>query len=196
MMVMRIVPVFLAMVFLAGCAGYRPAAGARETMKEPLHADTGIGVTVWKIPLFGVGGWGFSPLGYYGGLPVIQYNYNYQAVPPIVPQGGVPAHPPGPLAPVGYNAIYPPRPFDDPTLVIFKNASERATLTVSVDEREPITLAPGQATANMNFDVGDHQARVRGGVPTTLGPRQISEKLFQLRIDPRGRAQIIYLSEY
>lgn len=196
MMVMRIVPVFLAMVFLAGCAGYRPAAGARETMKEPLHTEAGIGITIWKVPVIGLGGWGFSS-GYYGGLPVITHNYNYQAVPPIVPQGGVPAHPPGgPPAPVGYSAIYPPRPFDDPTLVIFRNASDRATLAVAVDERAPITLAPGQVTANLNLDVGDHQARVRGEVLTALGPRQIPEKVFQLRIDPRGRAQIIYLSEY
>lgn len=192
---MRVAPVFLAMVFLAGCAGYRPAAGARETMKEPLHADAGIGVTVWKIPLIGVGGWGLSSFGHYGGLPVIEYKYNYQAVPPIVPQGGVPAHPPGPPAPLGYSA-YPARPFDDPTLVIFRNASDRATLMVTVDGREPITLAPGQVTTNLNLDIGDHQARVRGEVPTILGLRPIPERVFQLRIDPRGRAQIIYLSEY
>lgn len=195
MMITRIF-FLLAAFAVASCAGYRPAAGVRETIKEPLHAESGIGVTIWKVPVVGVGGWGLSSFGHYGGLPVIQYNYNYQAVPPVVPQGEVPAHPPGPPSPVGHQVIYPPRPFDDPTLVIFKNVSERATLTVSVDEREPITIAPGQATANMNFDVGDHQARVRGGVPTTLGLRQIPEKVFQLRIDPRGRAQIIYLSEY
>lgn len=193
---MRGLPVLAVTVLLAGCAWYRPAAGVRETIQQPLHTETGAGITVWKIPIIGIGGWGFPWWYSYGGLPVIEYNYNYQAVPPVVPQGGVPAQPPGAPASVSYQNIYSSRPFDDPTLVILRNGSDRARLTVTIDDGEPIVLAPGQITTNLNLDIGDHQAKVRGEVPTTLGSRPIPERIFPLRIDPRGRSQIIYLSEF
>lgn len=188
---MRVVPIFLATAFLAGCAGYRPAAGARETMKEPLHTEAGIGVTVWKVPVIGVGGWGFG--GYsLGGPPVVVNRYDYPSIPPRT-SGGMPVEPPPPLM---YQTVYPPAPFEDPTLVVMKNTSYRAILWWSIDGGKETILLPGQITADIRVDVGDHTIRYRGEVLTGLGPRQIPERVFPLRIDPRGRAQFIHLSEY
>ncbi len=183
-------------VFLVGCAGYRPAAGVRETIQQPLHAETGMGITVWKIPIIGIGGWGFPWWYSYGGLPVIEYNYNYQAVPPMVPQGGVPAQPPGPPQSVSYRTVYKSAPFDDPTLAVFLNTSHRATRVVTIDDREPIVLEPGRVTANIRLPLGDHQVMVRGTIPTYFGPAEIPEKVFSLRVEALGRPHIIHLSEY
>lgn len=127
------------------------------------------------------------------------YQYSYQAVPPTE-QAGIPVKPPGPPQPVSYETMFPQRPFDDPTLVIFVNGSDRATLRLTVNEqkeRREIVLRPGEVTANIHLDVGDHQVRVRGEVPTAFGPRATREQVITIRVDPgRGRAQIIYLREF
>lgn len=177
---------------LAGCAVW---PGAGETAKTPLHAESGIGVTVGKVPVLGVGVWGSQS----SSPGIVIHQYSYQASPTPTTPSGIPAQPPGPPQPVPYETVYqptfPPGAFDDPTLVVFQNASERATLTVAVSGQAPITLAPGQSTASLHLDMGEHGVVITGTVPTGLGPRALPKQERMIRIDPRGRAQIIPLRE-
>ena len=54
----------MTLLMMSGCAGLR------QTAKEPVHAETGAGITVWKIPVLGFDEWGN-----YGG-----------EIPPPIPQ--------------------------------------------------------------------------------------------------------------
>ncbi|MBI2055479.1 MAG: hypothetical protein HYT42_01160 [Candidatus Sungbacteria bacterium] len=182
----------IAGLFLGGCAGFRSTEGAKATLKEPLHAPAGVAVTIWKIPIAGVGLWGL--LGSDPPPPLEIHQYNYQAAPPQ-PQAGVPIQPPSPPQPVPYQTVYPASPFNDPTLVIFTNASDRATFEVSIDGGAAIVLAPRTVSANINLDVGDHTVRVRGTIPTHFGPRPVPEYTRVIRVEARGGYQSIVLSE-
>ncbi len=172
----------------AGCA----TAGDKPPAITP-HAEAGVGITVWKIPVAGFGLW--FPPGYgAAGSQVVIHQYSYQAVPPTT-QAGIPVEPPGPPTPVPYQTVYQAAPFDDPTLVIFQNGSDRVTFRIQVDDREPITLGPRQVSANLHLDMGDHQVKVSGTLPTFFGSKDIPERKVPLRIDSRGRSQIIHLAE-
>lgn len=105
------------------------------------------------------------------------HRYSYQAMPPAT-AGGIPAQPPGPptpvavlplspTAPAAAQTVYPAAPFGDPTVVIFRNESERATLSISVDSRPPMILLPATISTNINLGPGEHTVRWRGVVPTT-----------------------------
>src|SRR3989338_1202528 len=104
-------------VLLGFMSSFFGCAGIRQTAKEPVHAESGGGITVWKIPLVGFGEWG----NYGGQAPqIIVHKYDYHAKPPALSPGTTPL----PSAPflADYQTIYDSS-FDDPSLVIFKNDS-------------------------------------------------------------------------
>ncbi len=212
------VPIVITLValILTGCATASQPPPGKSPGLTP-HAEAGVGLTLWKIPVAGIGFW--FPPGIAGGLPVVIHQYTYQAMPPKA-QYGVPAQPPGPPAPVAppegekqpeqpvtvpappppviYRTVYPPAPFDDPTLIVFRNVSERAIFQVSVDGGKSwLELPPGQATPDIHLGPGDHRVRVRGKVGTVHhGWLDIPERIVPLRVEARGRAQIIHLHEF
>lgn len=204
----------LSTFLLVGCAVYRPVTPPKtdQPSVSPL-AEAGVGVTIWKVPVVGIGAWGM------GAAPVaIVYQYNYQAVPkPTV--SGIPVDPPGPPQPVvpptgeqlkeqppaatptaalpppvPLQTVYPSAPFDDPSLVIFQNASDRKTFLVSIDGKPEFKLEPRRITPNLYLNEGDHQVRIRGHVSSAqFGPLAIPERLFPLRIQAEGSWQLIVL---
>lgn len=179
----------IALVFSTGCAMI-----PQTVERPPVTTDSGTGITIWKVPILGLGSWGI--FGGYSG-PTIVNNYSYQAIPPpVTPGSNMPVGPPGPPLPVLYQTLYPTRPFSDPTLVVFRNGSERAMLRLSIDgNQEEIVLQPGEATPDIHLDIGDHNVRVRAEVPTALGMRRAPDQFLVFRIHPRGTAQIVYLYE-
>lgn len=187
---MKTIPVVISL-FFAGCAG-QMTEGVKATSKEALHAQSGgMAVTIWKVPVIGVGLWGL--LSGPAEPPLVIHQYNYQAVPPQ-PQTGA-AVKPGPPQPVPYQTEYQTAPRDDPTLAIFTNVSDRATFEIVIDGKAPIVLPPRAVSADIYLDVGDHTVKVRGTIPTHFGPRPIPEYIRSLRVEARGRYQPIYLSE-
>lgn len=125
----------------------------------------------------------------------VVYQYNYQAEPqtgPASPPIGEPVHPP---TPVRYRIVYPARPFDDPTTVILKNVSLRARMTITIDDGEPFLLEPGDITANIKLDLGDHEVKIKRVITTGLGEKRVTDELLPIRIAPRGRTQILHLNE-
>lgn len=80
----RISLAIVAVLALSGCTAW---PGLQKSTQEPVHAESGFGVTIWKIPLVGIGGWGTAP--YYEVPPVIIHRYE----PPSVPYGAPPPPP-------------------------------------------------------------------------------------------------------
>lgn len=164
--------------FFSGCAG------ARKTAQEPLHAEQGAGITIWKIPIVGFGGWGS------GGTPdIIIHQYNYQAKPQIAP-----TETPSSLnmpAPVDYPTIYGSA-WDDPSLVIFKNESYRR-VKVQIDKQKPIVLESYSATADLHLDRGEHNIRIAIEKPTAAHGIWEEIQFLTIHISPSGRSQIFHI---
>ncbi len=180
----KLIILFLFFV-LIGCA----TTGVKETSKEPIHAEAGVGVTLWKIPILGIGGWGTDTGQVFS---IIVHRYDYQAQPPVL-SDGTPPSPPGAPMSASYKTIYGPTPFEDPTLVVFVNRSEKVTFKISIDHYEPFTLLPGQASANIHLDVGEHVLEISGEAQTKFGPREIPKTVRFEKIKPEGYSKIIYL---
>lgn len=173
----RLAILFLALA-LSSCTYAREAA---KTTGEPPYTDSGFGVTIWKIPVVGIGGWGS------GQAPsVIIHKYEYQTQP--APPG---APPPPPAAPPGVNypTVYPSA-FDDPTLVIFQNRTYW-TVRIEIDGNPPIRLAGYQASANLYLGPGDHRVRAVIEKPTQVHGTLEVVRIFQIQIRPEGRSQIV-----
>ena len=180
-----VVSCWLLVVSLVGCA----TTGAQKTAQEPLHTESGAGITIWKIPIIGIGGWGLNAG---GGLPsVIVHRYSYQAQPPALPYGT----PPTPRwvwpIPVDYQTIYQSA-WDDPTLVIFKNDSCRK-IRIEIDSQPQIVLAPYGATADIHLGVGEHRVRLTTEKPTRVHGTLEVVKFFKIKISPYGRSQVIHI---
>lgn len=169
--------IIIYLFLFSGCAG------ARKTAQEPIHAETGGGITIWKIPIIGFGGWGN------GGTPdIIVYQYNYQTKPQTTP----------PLlnmpSPVDYPTIYSSA-WDDPSLVIFKNESYRR-VKVQIDKQKPITLEPYGATTDLHLNIGEHNVRVAIEKPTAAHGIWEDVRFFPIHISPAGRSQIFHIYDY
>lgn len=181
-MVMRLI-FFLFLLFLSGCAGLQ------KTANEPVHAEYGAGITIWKIPIIGFGSWGSS-----GEVPdVIIHKYDYQARPPAL----APGTPPGtPIAPpvVDYSTIYSSA-FDDPSLVIFKNDSYRK-VRIEIDAQKPILLDPYGATANLHLGPGEHKVKIVIEKPTIAHGTWEVTRFFTIYISPERRSQIFHIYDY
>lgn len=170
--------IFVVIYFSYGCAG------ARKTAQEPLHAESGAGITIWKIPIIGFGGWGT------GGTPdIIVYQYNYQAKPQTTSQGTMLS--PGMPPPVDYPTIYNSA-WDDPSLVIFKNESYRR-VKIQIDKQRPITLEPYGATADLHLDRGEHNIRIAIEKPTAAHGIWEEIQFLTVYIRPDGRSQIFHI---
>ncbi len=178
--------VLLGVLFLLfGCAG------VRQTAKEPIHAESGTGITVWKIPIVGFGEWGGDN---YGQEPnVIVHKYDYTAKPQPTPPGTSPT-PPQMQPPIDYLTIYGST-WDDPSLVVFKNESYWR-VKVQINRQKPIVLEPYGATSDLHLGVGEHRIRLTVEKPTTAhGTWEIISD-FPIQISPRGRSQIFNLYDY
>jgi len=176
----------------SGCVGIQHQTGAQKTAQEPLHAESGIGITIWKIPIIGFGGWGLNTG---GGVPsVIVHQYSYQAQPPALAPGTPPTPPWSGLPPVDYPTIYSSS-WDDPSLIIFKNDSYRK-IRIEIDGQRPIVLAPYGATTDLHFEVGEHRARLIIEKPTAAHGTWEVVRFFPISIRPEGRSQIFYLYDY
>lgn len=190
----RLLCIAVAVSALPACA-LRPLPGAVATAEEPLHAESGVGVTIWKFPIVGIGGWGFGA----GRVPeVVVYNYNYQAVPSPATPSGIPVQPPGPPQPVPYGTIYPAAPSDDPTRVIFVSGSDRATLRLRVQGQPEIVLPPRGASADIQLGPGEHKVEWFSDVPTAHPSHptlQTRKKIMIIRVEAEERARIITLPE-
>lgn len=182
--VKRLLILFFVFV-LIGCA----TTGVKETSKEPIHAEAGVGITLWKIPILGIGGWS-TDTGQVSSI--IVHRYDYQAQPPVLPEGTPYSTPTVPPA-VDYKTLYPVTPFDDPTLTIFINSSERITFRVAIDHHEPFVLTPGQSAANIHLDIGEHIVEITGEVQTRFGPREIPKTVQMIQVRARDYSKIIYL---
>jgi hypothetical protein len=90
---------------LSGCVGVRHQTGFQKTTNEPLHAESGTGITVWKIPILGIGNWG-DFWGQSQVPSVIVHRYDYTAQPRALAPGAPPLPPSstGP-PPVDYQTI-------------------------------------------------------------------------------------------
>jgi len=175
----------------SGCVGIRHQTGAQKTAQEPLHAETGVGVTIWKIPIIGFGGWGSNIDG--GVSSVIVHKYDYQVRPPALAPGTPPTPPWMPSA-VDYKTVYESS-WDDPTLVIFKNDSYRK-VRVEIDGHQPIVLAPYGATTDLHLGMGEHRVRITIEKPTAAHGTWELVRFFPISIRPEGRSQIFYLYDY
>lgn len=88
--------------------------------------------------------------------------------------------------------------FDDPTVVVFKNTTGEwgasTTFKVRIDDGEPITVLPGQASVNQYLPFGQHKVVTQGWIETgVFGRKELPARVFSVDIRPRGRAQIINL---
>lgn len=176
-----IVVAVLIIYLFSGCAG------ARKTAQEPLHAEQGGGITIWKIPIIGFGSWGV------GGTPnIIIYQYNYQAKPQVAPPG-TPLSTTAP-APVDYQTIYGSS-WDDPSLVIFKNESYRR-IKIQIDKQKPIALEPYGATADIHLGRGEHNVRIAIEKPTAAHGIWEEIQFLTINISPSGRSQIFHIYDY
>lgn len=166
-------------------------AGVRQTTKEPLHAEAGVGITVWKIPIVGFGEWGS---GSYKQAPnVIVHKYNYTAKPQPMPPGTPPTPPwmpPIVNSPTIYNSSW-----DDPSLVIFKNESYRRAL-IQIDRQKPIVLEPYGATSDLYLGIGEHRVRLTVEKPTAVHGVWEEVDIFSIYISPEGRSQIFYIYDW
>ncbi len=158
-------------------------AGAQKTAQEPLHAETGGGITIWKIPIVGIGGWGTNTT-----PDIIVYKYNYQTQPPPTPPGAQPSPPA-----VDYSTIYGSA-WDDPSLVIFKNESYRR-IKIQIDKQKPIALEPYGATANLHLDKGEHKIKIAVEKPTAAHGIWEDIRFFTINVSPSGHSQIFYIYE-
>lgn len=203
----------LLFIFLSGCAGIRHQTGLQKTVNEPLHAESGgVGLTFWKIPVLGIGGWGLGQLGSPGMPSIIVHKYDYQAKPPaLAPDtpalspdtesniGGeivdyrTPKSAPKQIGPppVNYKTVYESA-WDDPTLIVFVNQSYRVIKIQIADEKE-IKLGPYQSTANLHFAPGEYSIRKTVEKPTGMGTVFDWVTFFKVSVALNGRSQILYL---
>lgn len=173
--------VFLSLVILFGCA-----AGAQKTVQEPVYAENGFGVTIWKIPILGLGGWGNSS----GQAPsVIVHKYDYQVKPLALATGTPPNL--GTAPPVDYQTTYESA-WNDPTLVIFKNDSYRR-VRIEINGRRPIILEAYGATADLHLGIGEHRVRVTIEKPTATQGALELVRFFSIFIRPESRSQIFHI---
>ncbi len=188
--------IFLCLLLLYGCAEFRQGPGLKKTTEEPLHAESGIAATIWKIPIIGIGGWGLGDWGGYQAPSVIIHQYNYQAQPQPTSPGTPPLPPTSSLGPppIDYQTIYRSAG-DDPTLVIFSNQSYR-TVRLQIDGQEPeIKLASYQATVDLHFTPGEHRVRQIIEKLTAVGILELV-RFFNVNIRLEGRSQIFYIYDY
>lgn len=172
---MRRIILLIVLLLLSSCAGLQ------KTSEEPVHAEYGTGITIWKIPVIGFGSWGGS-----GGVPdVIIHKYDYQARPPALAPGTPPGPPTAPPA-VDYSTIYSSS-FDDPSLVVFKNDSYRK-VKIEINDQKPIVLDPYGATANLHLGLGKHKVKIVIEKPTTAHGTWEVTRFFTIYISPEGRS--------
>ncbi len=179
-------------IVLAVISLFSGCAGLQKTTKEPLHAESGAGITIWKIPIVGLGIW--TPDSWGGAPSVIIHRYDYQTQPQAVPPDALPNLPANGPLPITYQTIYGSA-WDDPTLVIFKNDSYRR-MRIQIDGQGPIVLEPYSATADMHFGIGEHRVRTMTEVPTRVHGTFGVVRFFTIFIRPEGRAQIFHLYDY
>jgi len=172
----------ISVLVLGGCAGLQ------RTAQEPLHTQSGLGVTLWKIPILGLGIWAPDNWSY---PSVIVHRYDYSAVPITTPAGTLPNLSTGGPPMVGYQTIYGSA-WDDPTLIVFKNNSYFRK-RIAVDGQQPIILEPYGVIPNMHFGVGRHQVRVITEKPTRAHGTLEAVRVFSFSVRPEGRSQIIHL---
>lgn len=182
---MRKLIILFLFLALSSCA----TTGVKETSKESIHAEAGVGITLWKIPILGIGGWGTDAS---QAPSIIVHRYDYRAQPPVLPEGTPPSVPAAPTA-VNYKTLYPVTPFDDPTLVVFVNNSERITFRIAIDHYEPFTLTPDQSAANIHLDIGEHIVEITGETQTRFGPREIPKTVQMIQVRARDYSKIIHL---
>jgi hypothetical protein len=174
-----IIILFICLLF--GCAGLQ------KTSQEPLHAESGGGITIWKIPVIGLGGWGTDNNRI---AEIIVHKYDYQARPaPSLP--GTPPTPPTVPPAADYQTIYKSS-WDDPTLVIFKNDSYRK-VRIEINNQKPIVLKPYGATSNLHLGLGELRVKIVIEKPTAAHGVWEITRFFTIRIQPEGRSQIIYI---
>jgi len=188
--------------FLSSCVSIRgPKTGYQKTTEEPLHAESGVGATIWKIPVLGIGFWGQD--GWWGGgVPsVIIHKDDYQAQPPGLAYGTPPSPPTAGPPAVDYKTMYESA-WDDPTLVVFVNQSYRV-IRLQIGDEPEIRLEPYQATVNLHLAPGEYNIRKTVEKPTRLkvdgkNANAVFDWLTFLKIYVRldGRSQIIYLYDY
>jgi len=184
---------------MAGCVGVRHQTGLDKTTNEPLHAESGAAITLWKIPLVGIGGWGNETAsGWFGyGAPsIIVHQYDYQAQSQATPPGTPPTPPTTNSSPsVDYKTNYETA-FDDPTLVIFANQSYRV-IRIRIGDEPEIRLGPYRATTNLHLAPGEYNIRKTVEKPVKLGQGAIFDWVTFLRISVtlNGHSQIIYLQD-
>lgn len=162
------------------------ATGAKKTAEEPLHAELGAGITIWKVPILGFGGWGGDS---YGRVPdIIIHRYDYTVKPPPTPPGAPPT-PPTAIPPAAdYQTIYS-SVYDDPSLVIFNNKSYR-NIKITIDGQSPIRLEPYRSTSNLHLGQGDHRTVIEIERPTAAHGIWTTTRSFTIRVRPEGRSQI------
>ena len=177
----------LLIIFLSGCA----SVVGPKTTEEPLRAESGAGVTIWKVPVLGIGVWGVSSSGQ---IPsVIIHKYDYQAQPPALAPG-TPPSPPWMTSVVDYPTIYSSS-WDDPTLVVFKNDSYRK-VRIEIDGQRPIVLSPYGATSDIHLGLGEHRVRLTIEKPTRAHGTLEVVKFFKIRISPCSRSRIIHIYDH
>ncbi|MEK7658167.1 MAG: hypothetical protein AAB366_03230 [Patescibacteria group bacterium] len=170
-------------IISSGCAG------ARKTSREPLHAESGGGITIWKIPIIGFGGWGTS-----GAPDVIIHKYDYTAKPAPTPPGAPPSM--EIPAPVDYPTIYNSTLSYDPSLVIFRNEFDMFPVRFQIDNKPEFQLEPHQSTANIHFTKGKHIVRVRLSIPTGLNEIWEINDIYTFSIETISCPRLISISGY
>lgn len=203
---MRIVRLFVLVIIMvavgSGCVGVKYDTGYDKTMQQPLHAESGgTGITLWKVPVLGIGSWGAVGTDGLSGSgsgisSVIVHKYDYQVQPPslapdVPPSPPISAGPP----PVDYKTIYESA-WDDPTLVIFVNRSYRV-IKIQIGDESEIKLAPYQATTNLHLTPGEYLIRKTVEKTVKLGAGAIFDwvTFFKINVTLDNRSQIFYLNE-
>lgn len=179
------------LLVVAGLIGGCATAPKKEPV--PVPAESGIGVTIWKIPIVGVGFWGWDRWWGPGVNQVIVHRYDYQVKPQSLPPETPPSPPTSQAmpAPVDYQTVYKSA-WDDPTLIIFKNDSYRK-LRVEINSQRPIVLESYGATADLHLGVGEHRVRlVIEKLTAAHGTLEVI-RFFKIYIRPEGHSQIFYI---
>lgn len=195
-------------LLFSGCS-----EGFKKTANEPLHAESGIGITIWKVPALGIGTWGGAGILSSQRVPALiirPYDYTQETPPPTPPGAPPPPVIPSPSeeAPsatspstssatesrsIPYPTVYSAAPFDDPTLLVVLNRTPHE-MKFWINNELPLPLPPYGSTADIRLAIGTH---MMAGVlvrKTAMGDMDIPFDCGFFEVRPGGRATVIRIT--
>lgn len=184
----------LILILATGCA---TTGGKKTEQQNSLSTESGIGITVWKIPIIGVGFWGWWDQWWGPGVSrVVVHKYDYQARPPALPYGTPPSPPTAPpptRIPVMPKEQSLQSSWDDPSIVVFKNGLPFETELEIDGGKIAYNLEPYGITPDIPLPIGRHKVKFVIKKPTATYDTWKVVRFLEIDIRPEGRSQIFYI---